>query len=575
MAVPAIVAEGSVEVPDASATRRAGGVTMIGCEESFWELDDQNEGRALKRREAIINQPLADELGVAEGDEVLMRLGRRSEIPADSPLGRKDAAARTVRLTVAKIIPAKGLGRFGLSPSQQLPHVAFVDLKTLQQVLDQPEKVNAIFVAGKNPNRVPTNREHRRLQAMFAPALVDYGLELEKTKFDYFNLTSRQMLLEPAIVEQVAKAFDSNDYQPAYTYLANTIAKGDREIPYSTITAVDCHPALGPVFNIGECLQLADDEIILNRWAAEDLGAEIGDEVSVTYFQPETTHGDVKEDKATFRVKAITNLTGRAADPDFTPELVGITDRLSLGDWDPPFPYDSGRIRQKDEDYWDEYRTTPKAFISLAAGQRLWSSRFGDTTSIRFVADADATREAIIERMTLDPVEVGLAFRPVRRQSLEAASGTTPFDLLFLGFSFFLIAAALMLVALLFRLNVEQRAAEIGTMLAVGINRKATLRIILLEGLFVAAFGAAIGVLFGIGYAWLMLAGLRTWWLAAIVTPFLFLHVTWQSLAIGAVLGLTSAGATIFWVMRRMNRLPATRLLAGRADEATVAVANV
>jgi putative ABC transport system permease protein len=568
-AVPAIVAQGTLEHATPDGSTRAGGVTIIGCTPAFWDLDTKANGstlRPIERREVILNRPLADELGVDVGEQVLVRLGRRSDIPADSPLGRKDDAAHSVRLRVVDVIAAKGLGRFGLRPSQQLPHVAYIDLKTIQQTLDQPDRVNAIFVSGKDTQDVPTNREHQRLQTMLQPTLDDYGLELEQTKLGYFNLTSRQMLLNNEIVEKVEKVFRAHEVQPAFTYLANTIASGTRSIPYSTITAIDCNAALGPVLNVGECLQLANDEIVLNRWAAEDLQAEIGDEISVTYFDPETTHGNVKERTAKFQLKAITNLSGQAADPKLTPELVGITDRLSLGDWDPPFPYDSKRIRQQDEDYWDDYRTTPKAFISLATGRRLWGSRFGDTTSLRFVASQDMTRDAIIERLDLRPTDLAFSFRPIREQSLAAASGTTPFDLLFLGFSFFLIAAALMLVALLFRLSVEQRATEIGTLLAVGIGRKATHQIMLAEGLIIATGGALLGTLFGMGYAWLMLAGLRTWWLAAIGTPFLFLHVTWQSLTAGELLGFASAGLTIWWVVRRMNQLPLARLLAGNVQ---------
>ena len=40
-------------------------------------------------------------------------------------------------------------------------------------------------------------------------------------------------------------------------------------------------------------------------------------------------------------------------------------------------------IRSQDDEYWQNHRTTPKAFISLAAGKRLWGSRFGEVTSVR------------------------------------------------------------------------------------------------------------------------------------------------------------------------------------------------
>ena len=60
----------------------------------------------------------------------------------------------------------------------------------------------------------------------------------------------------------------------------------------------------------------------------------------------------------------------------------------------------------------------------------------------------------------------------MKQLGLAASSGTTPFDALFLGFSFFLIAAAVMLIALLFKLGVEQRAKELGTLGAMGLRSR-------------------------------------------------------------------------------------------------------
>ena len=52
-------------------------------------------------------------------------------------------------------------------------------------------------------------------------------------------------------------------------------------------------------------------------------------------------------------------------------------------DWAPGLPLDLGRIRQKDEDYWDDYRGTPKAFISEERGRELFGNRWGEFTSLR------------------------------------------------------------------------------------------------------------------------------------------------------------------------------------------------
>jgi ABC-type antimicrobial peptide transport system permease subunit len=161
-----------------------------------------------------------------------------------------------------------------------------------------------------------------------------------------------------------------------------------------------------------------------------------------------------------------------------------------------------------------------------------------------------------------------LSFIPVKRQQLAASAGTTPFDGLFLGLSFFIIAAALLLVALLFRLGVEQRADEVGALLAVGLRRKKVSRLLVAEGGLVAAAGGLVGTVVGIAYAWLMLQGLRTWWVGAITTPFLNFHWTPKSLAIGYVLGVVVSLLTIIWSVRRMKDISVRRLLAGDATHA-------
>src|SRR5207342_1837647 len=68
---------------------------------------------------------------------------------------------------------------------------------------------------------------------------------------------------------------------------------------------------------------------------------------------------------------------------ELAPEYPGMSNADSLQDWDPPFPVDLRRVRPRDEQYWKDYRTTPKMFIPLEDGQRLWKSRFGNLTSIR------------------------------------------------------------------------------------------------------------------------------------------------------------------------------------------------
>ena len=158
-----------------------------------------------------------------------------------------------------------------------------------------------ILVAGKDAATDPTPQSDGVAQRLLRPTLADYRLRVERSPRGYFNVTSDRMLLEPAAAEAVLKSLDGLRVQPALTYLANTIACGDREIPvlhdhgHRLRRHVGRRAALGPFRSpdgkpIGRS---ATDEIVLNSWAADDLQAKPGDTIRVDYFEPESTHGQV------------------------------------------------------------------------------------------------------------------------------------------------------------------------------------------------------------------------------------------------------------------------------------------
>ena len=57
------------------------------------------------------------------------------------------------------------------------------------------------------------------------------------------------MIFPPAVEQALLKQLGGLDVQPTLTYLANSIACGKLEVPYSTITAIDFQdkPPLGPL----------------------------------------------------------------------------------------------------------------------------------------------------------------------------------------------------------------------------------------------------------------------------------------------------------------------------------------
>ena len=252
-----------------------------------------------------------------------------------------------------------------------------------------------------------------------------------------------------------------------------------------------------------------------------------------------------------FRVHGVVPLSGIYADRTLMPDFPGIETAESTRDWDAGFEVDLKRIRPKDEAYWKEHRGTPKAFITLAAGQRMWGNRFGDVTGIRLPVPAGVSIEEFKRAWEgsimsqLNPKEVGLSFEPVRAQALKSAAQAQDFGQLFLGFSIFLVVAALLLMALLFQFGLEQRAAEVGTLLALGFTPKQVRRLFLREGAMLALAGSLLGALGGLAYAKAMLWGLATVWRSAVGPSTLQFHATPATLVIGVCSGTVVAVLTL------------------------------
>ncbi|HRX81655.1 MAG TPA: ABC transporter permease, partial [Pirellulaceae bacterium] len=183
-AAPAILFPSTtIELKHAEQTGRSTNVLIVGCNASFWEMGDEARPTTLPGDdEIVLNQALADDLNATVSSEVVARLPKGNQVPADSPLANKSDRIRSLPgLKVVDVIPARGLGRFSLRPSQSTPLVAFVSIATLQDVLDQDGKINSLLVSLK-PNISPTSDEaqtaSKSLASAFHPSFEDYGLAI-------------------------------------------------------------------------------------------------------------------------------------------------------------------------------------------------------------------------------------------------------------------------------------------------------------------------------------------------------------------------------------------------------------
>ena len=166
---------------------------------------------------------------------------------------------------------------------------------------------------------------------------------------------------------------------------------------------------------------MGDDEIMIDQWLADDLQARPGDALRLTYYVPGATHR-LEEKQGQFRIHSVAPMEGMAADRTLMPDFPGIARAEKTENWDAGFAIDLQKIRPKDEQYWKQYRGTPKAFVTLSAGRRMWGNRFGDVTALRF-ATGRASEQSIQQGMAsaLDPAAIGFVFQPLRERALAAS----------------------------------------------------------------------------------------------------------------------------------------------------------
>ncbi|HHK41595.1 MAG TPA: FtsX-like permease family protein, partial [Planctomycetaceae bacterium] len=600
-----VIAPTTVATTAARPRRQVGRVLLLATDDAFWAM--RRDGTARPRRlpgdeEIIINQTLADELEVDVGDEVTVRLPSLPSIPLENPFGKRDESVSSLaNLSVVEVLPSEGFGRFELFPRQQSPRVAFVSLQSLQRALGRADRINTVFLSrSESPSGGVVARSSSDWMKAFEFDLSDFGLQLEAVRIptgsaegndrdrpssiEYLSLWSDALLVPPEVDRVVGSALGS-EATPLLTYLANEIrpdsmSSSGRIVPYSLVTAIDFGTAF-PLEDVsGHAIpKLRAGQMVINSWLADEAGLQIGDRATLTYYDPESPHGQLREREATFEVVAVTPLArpkqpffpnrrlrfdgpfGLANDPFLAPPVKGFTDQASIDRWDVPFPIDYRRIKPADETYWKWYGTTPKAFVSREEGVRMWGSRFGNTTSWRLSKDADArarTRE-LMEQLSAEAV--GLSLQPIKSRQLAASAGTTPFDMLFLGLSFFVIVAALLLVWLLYRLGIERRLSHIGLLVSVGIPRRIISRWLLRESVLVGFAGAVVGVIGGVAYLHGVIWALTTVWVEAIASPFLSPHVRWTSVMVGVVLGWGAALATTYVGVRSAARCSPLELL--------------
>jgi putative ABC transport system permease protein len=562
-------------------------VQVLGVEERFWRIGNSANPFGSGSDEIVLNESLAGYLQVQVGDEVLLRVRKPDLLPREAMLSLDRDFSQSAGLTVTAIVTDKEFGRFDLQANQLSPLNAFVPLDWLDQKIKLAGRANLLLLGGKGKSQITVEQAEQALAAKWE--LADASLSLRKfTREEVWELRSDRIFMEPVVGQAAAKV-----EAPAlgiFSYFVNDLRIGEPNVPYSIVTAVgtlskessSSYPtALGKEIPV----DLGDNEILINEWLARDLYRQkygltkkelekiefgkiqnefLNQNLALSYYVMTVGRKLEVPPPREFRIRTVLPMAGAVIDPNLMPDFPGMSEAQDCDEWEAGIDLDLGKIRGEDEEYWDLYRGTPKAFIHLKTGQALWENRFGNLTAVRYPLDA-VNREVVSQTILkeLSPVSVGLSFLPVGHLGEQASGEALDFGMLFLGLSFFLITAALVLMGLLFVFGIEQRGGEIGTLLALGYMIRRVRLLFLLEGSLLAVVGSILGVLGSILYTKGTLWALSTVWQGAIASAAIQFHARPVTLVLGLGIGVIIAVLSMWITLWRQGRQPIRELVSG------------
>ncbi|MDP6523140.1 MAG: FtsX-like permease family protein [Kiritimatiellia bacterium] len=538
---------------------------VLGIDESFWSMST-GQGIILGEGEVALSRNLATALGVETGDEISLRVKQPALMPRDAPLSsRKDSLSRSGAMVVKAIVEDADLGRFGLEANQVAPYNVFVGRGWLQELVGMESKVNLVLL-GAEGEELDASTVQNALKRIWHPSHVGIAVRSPEG-IGIFQLETDRVFLDPA-TSRAAMGVDDKSVEGApagvLAYLVTSIknqapAAGKASTPYSFMLA--CSPSADEETSLVPA-EMTDSEIIISQWLSEQVSAKEGSALSVEYLSL-LPSGEFAEESREFTVRAVIPMERLAVERKLMPDFPGLTDADSCRDWSIGMPVDEEMLTDKaNEAYWKEYGPTPKAVVTLQAGQEMWSNRFGNLSAVRYKSAAGA-EESIMSAVaeTVDPAAIGLFFVPARQQALDAVSQAMDFGGLFLGMSFFLIVAALMLTGLLFVFGIEQRATQMGTLLSVGYRTYHLRCLFLLEGALIGALGAALGAVAGSQYTRFLTWGLGAYWQGAVANAAITFHWSLAGVLYGAVAAFAIAVIAMLTAMWRQTRHSSRELL--------------
>ncbi|MCL2683422.1 MAG: ABC transporter permease [Bacteroidales bacterium] len=496
-----------------------------------WGVDDLG----IERGKTKINRALYNEITVEthgraslQSQHLVLRLPSAGMVPLGS-MFVTDAYTTSLRLEFSDIISVEQGGNISLKNEQTIPFNIFANREELAEIMGVSRKINVILsdqiiskedfalawnygLSGLNVASDPLS--HRTLSGVEGHGAI---------------ITSERIFIQDKVVETLTK--DDPFANRIFTYLANSIRKNEKSIPYSFITAVD-------FFN-GQFLN--PNEIILSDYAARRLNARLGDTISISYFVSKQFKTLI-EDSVFFRVSKIVPIADLQKNQSLKADFPGLSNVERCTDWNSDLPINMSLITNEDEDFWRTYKNTPKAIVPYSTLAPRWKNAFGSATALQI---SDTSR---LNDLTFEMFDIRLIYP--RETAIVAAKSGVDFSTLFLSLGFFIIISAAMLMIVPLSEMLFRRRDELKLLKAIGFSNKRILRLLWREANPVVWISAIGGVIVGLLYTYLVLFLLGTVWKGATHTEGFQMFPEFSTIFIGLISGVVLSLMILYFSIR-------------------------
>lgn len=558
---PIIVVAGTARNPTNKAVE--GSINIHGIDNRFYDFGsfEQNDREVipnLQPDQCVINKELADGLDISPGQTVTVRVTQPD--PVDAFFLNQNDLELEMNLTVIDIYENKGLGALNLHSRDTTGSNLYLQLDQLQEALEVPSQINTVLISNNGDRIDGVQNDKKAKNALESKLSTTFGYEDAGYSYimdeDRFVVVHEDVIFDPSWKKELDPDLVTSD---VLTYFINSMEYGDEVISYSTFSGIDFKQdrAFGEFYSEGSVLDidsLEPDELILNDWTADHLGVKPGDQVEINYTILDKSYRS-SDHKLTFTIKAIFDMTGKATSEWLLPNLPGISEVETCSDWDPSFDIDLSQIEASDQDYWDLYAGSPKAYIDLDTARALFGNFQGNTTHIKILLDGKtAVQMANTLNATFDHEDYGLTVESVKSDQLATREGLWIFTGMFLTFGGIIVLAGAILMVNIFTGIGFGRKREIGILRSQGATRLEVGAAFFTEGAVYSIICSALGVLGGLGLGYVLVHALNTVWKASVESNPVVLSfqpaTLVQIFALGLVISIFSVVFSVILVTR-------------------------